>query len=264
MAALCRIAALDEDHHAAAALRSLRSAAPTTEVRSVAEQALGASSNEIRATALWLLAHHWRTDARPVWHEFLAAKSTTLREAAEDVIAEHGTEEDLPDAALRVAKIIRAKPGMAYVPPRGSDLIGFMARYREVPVASTAFADLAARWDRFPDPGLRDWIREHHPWIESAGRDRPLAELDIEPEVPGEPDPPKVTRTDDGFEVVFDDELSAHSAARERFEVLAEAHPSVEVVASDREWVNLTIDVDAPEQLIDAMWAQAVAEAQRE
>jgi hypothetical protein len=264
VAALCRIAALDEDRHAAEALRSLRSAPPSAAVRAVTEGALTAPSNEIRATALWLLAYHWGTEARPVWREFLASKSTTLRDAAEGAIAEHGTEEDLPEAALRVAKIIRAKPGMTYSPPRASDLIDYMARYREHPVAGAAFADLAGRWDRFPDPGLRDWIREHHPWIEGAGQDGPPVDLDIDPEVPGEPDPPKVTRTDERVEVVFEDDASAHSAARERFEVLAEAHASVEVVASDREWLDLRIEDDAPEQLIETLWAQAVAEASRD
>jgi hypothetical protein len=259
-AALIAIAALDEEDRRA--LVALRQATPTPELRTVVERALEAKSNEVRADALWLFARHWGTEARPAWREFLASKSTTLRDAAEIVLAEHGTEEDLEDAALRVAKIIRAKAGMTFSPPRASDLIGFLAKHRDQPVARAAFADLAARWDRFPDPGLRDWIRTHHPWIETSSTGSPPAELDIAPEVPGEPDPPRVERTDDGFEVSFD-ELSAHSAARERMEELADEHPSVVVVEADREWMVLRIDADDPEGLIDALWAEAVADATR-
>lgn len=259
-ATLLRIADLDEEERSAAALFALRQATPTPELRAVVDRALVANSNDLQANGLWLLAHHWGTEARPVWREFLASKSMTLRDAAEGVIAEHGTEEDLEDAALRVAKIIRAKPGMTYSPPRASDLIGFLAKYREEPVARAAFDDLAARWDRFPDPGLRDWILERHPWIEASGSGDPPVELDVEPEMPGEPTPPAVERTDDGFLLRFDD-MSAHSAARERLEELAEEHPSVDVVDSDREWIDLRIDAPDADALIAALWAQAVAEA---
>ena len=256
-AELMRIARLPDEDRAAAALIALGQAAPSPELRAVVEDALRAASNDVRGNAAWLLARQWGTDARPVWREFLASKSTGLRDVADGLIAEHGTEEDLDDAALRIAKIVRAKPGMTFSPPRGSDLIGLLARHREHPVARAAFDDLAARWDRFPDPGLRDWIREHHPWIESAGQGGAQRELDVEPELPGEPDPPTVTGIDGGFELAFD-EVSAHSAARDRFEVLADAHPSVEVVASDREWIELRIDGDAPEALIDTLWKRAV------
>jgi hypothetical protein len=262
-ATLMRIAQLDDEDQAAAALRALRQATPMPELRILGNHALESRSNEVRASALSLLAYHWGTEARPAWREFLASKSTTLRDAAEGVIAEHGTEEDLEDAALRVAKIIRAKPGMSYSPPRASDLIGLLARYREHPVARSAFDDLAARWDRFPDPELRDWIREHHPWIEPSGSGDPPVELDIAPETPGEPDPPTVERTDDGFSLVFDD-VSAHSAARERLEELLGEHPSVEVLESDREWIDIRIAADDPEAVIARLWAQAVTDAQRD
>lgn len=266
---LCRMAGLDADSHAEEALMALRSAPPTPEVREAAEAAMSSPSNEMRWRGLWLLANHWGTDARPAWKAGLESRSVAVRDVAEQLLATHGGAEDIEDAALRLAKIIRAKRGVTYSPPRGSELIDFLVRYRDVPRAEAALAELAARWDRFPDPDLATWIREHHPWIETpglgggAGDVVALDEIDVGPETPIIPEAPDIARIEEGFGLQWD-ESSAHSDARDRLEIILEADPVVEILESDREWMAVEVDHPDPERYLREAWDRAIAEAEAE
>jgi hypothetical protein len=149
---------------AIAALAALHQAAPSSAVRATCDAALASDDAHIRAAGLSLLARHWTDDARPVWREFLRSKSAPQRWMAETVISRHATAEDLPDAAAHLSRVIRARPGMAMSPPRGSDLVDLMVRHRRHPVARVALEDLSARWPGLSDD-MRPWIAEHHPWL---------------------------------------------------------------------------------------------------
>jgi hypothetical protein len=246
------------DERAAEALQALRKATPSPDVRATVDRALGAPSADVRAYALTILAHHWGTEARPTWREFLTSKSTTCRMTAESVLGDYGTEEDLDDAASTLGRIIRAKQTMSYSPPRGSELIELLVRFRDRPIAEAGLDDLSARWDRLADE-LRTWLVERHPWLDPARRtDRPV-EQSIEPETPTEPAMPTIERIDDGFNVTFDDE-AAWSDARERFEAAVAAHPSIDILEADREWMTLRVGVTGPEELIRTLWLASVAD----
>jgi len=67
---------------------------------------------------------------------------------------------------------------------------------------------------------------------------------------------PSVERDGTSFMLVFD-EVGAHQPVRERFEELAERHPSVEVIDGDREWISVAIDTDDPEALVRELWSAA-------
>jgi hypothetical protein len=257
---LCQLSRLDADQHAEEALWALRSAPPTPEVRAAVEAAMSSTSSEMRWRGLWLLAHHWGTGARPAWRVALESRSFAVRDVAEQLLARHGDAEDVDDAALRLAKIIRAKPGMSYSPPRGSELIDFLARHRDVPRAQVAFADLVARWDRFPDPDLGTWIRRHHPWIPEGVDGDPAAELDVEPDEPEVTDPPTIERGDGSIILSFS-ESSAHAPARDLLDDLLEVEPGFEVLAEDREWLEIRVDDADPVGRVRALWERAVAEA---
>ena len=68
--------------------------------------------------------------------------------------------------------------------------------------------------------------------------------------------PPSVERDGSSLMLVFD-EVGAHQPVRERFEELAERHPSVAVLDGDREWISVTIDAADPDALVRDLWSAA-------
>jgi hypothetical protein len=253
--AVCGAVGKDEEQ-ASEALVTLRHAAPTADLRAVVEQALRAESGNVRAEALGLLAHKWGTEARPVWREFLAARSPTVRMAAEHILGRCGTEADLPDAAVRLGQIVRAKAGaVSYSPPRGAELVDLLARHRSHPAARKGLDDLSARWDSLDDD-MRAWLRAEHAWLDPASRDDRPAEQVVEPLGPVEWPLPKIEVMDGGFYVEFREE-SAWSTTRDRFEALVRAHPQIELLGADREFLELRIGGDEPRRLLEGLWAAA-------
>jgi hypothetical protein len=237
------------------ALGTLRQAEPTSAVRSALEAALATGDPNARAAALETLAHHWGIEARPTWRGFLASKSAPMRWAAEAVIGLYGDEDDLVDAAAHLAKLARARPAISMSPPRGNEIVDLLVRHRERPAARAALDDLSARWDRLPED-LRSWLSEHHPWLDPARRvDRPAESMASAEEELSWP-PPTISRRDGALYLDFD-EVSAHHPVRERFEELAAAHPGVEVLDGDREWLSMRVTVPNAEALLHELWEAA-------
>ena len=240
---------------AVAALAALRQAEPTSVVRTAVEAALATGDPNARAAALETLAHHWGTEARPAWRELLASKSAPMRWAAEAVIGLHGDEEDLADAAAHLAKLARAKGAMSMSPPRGNEIVDLLVRHRDHSSARAGLDDLSARWDRLPED-LRSWLAEHHPWLDPARRaDQPAESMAAGEEELSWP-PPRINRRDGLLHLDFD-EASAHHPVRERFEELAEAHPAIEVLDGDREWLSMRVTAPNGEALVQELWEAA-------
>jgi hypothetical protein len=245
-----------DEELASYALVALRRAAPSADLRAVVERALGAESGNVRAQALGLLADHWGTEARPVWREFLAARSPTVRLAAEHILGRYGTEADLPEAATRLGQIVRAKRGaVSSSPPRGAELVDLLARHRSHPAARKGLDDLSARWDRLDDD-MRAWLRTEHAWLDPTARDDQPAEQAVEPLSPVEWPLPKIEPMDGGLYVEFREE-SAWSVTRDRFEALVRAHPQIKLLGGDREFLELRVGGDEPRRLLEELWAAA-------
>jgi hypothetical protein len=252
------VVAGQKGERASTALFALRNADPAPAVRTAVDAGLASDDPNMRATALDLLAHHWGADARPIWKEFLASKSAPMRWTAEAVIGLHGTREDLADAAAHLAKLARARGGMSMSPPRGNEIVDLLARHRDDPIARAGLDDLSARWDRLPED-LRSWLAEHHPELDPARRDDQPAEAasapdDIEEELRWPA--PTIERRGRDLHLEFD-EVGAHQPARERFEELAMAHPAIEVLEGDREWLSVRVTVSDVEALIHELWEAA-------
>ncbi len=242
-----------------AALAALNAAEPTPELRATAAEALASGDPGVRAAGLALLARHWTDDARPVWREALASKSAPMRWTAESVLGEYGSEQDLADAADHLAKLLRSRPTVSMSPPRGTEIIGLLARHRNHPAARAALDDLSARWPRLSDD-VRSWVLEHHPWLAPADasvkRDGDVAD-ELPPEEELEFPPPTIEPDDDGSLRLWFDEHAAHHPVRERFEALANQHPLVEVLDGDREWLSVRVRGNQPEAVIAELWAAA-------
>jgi hypothetical protein len=252
-------AAGENGERAVDALGALRRAAPEPAVRAAVDRALASDDANLRATALDVLAHHWGTEARPVWKEFLASKSVPLRWAAEEVLGLVGTEDDLAEAAAHLAKLVRTRSKLSMSPPRGNQIVDLLVRHREDPAAQAGLDDLSARWDRLPED-LRGWLAEHHPWLDPGRRADSPRELDAAPEEPAAWPPPTITKENGTLMLEFG-EGAAHSDARERFEDLAQAHRAVEVLDGDREWITVRIEHADPEALVRELWDAASAQA---
>ncbi|WP_457098602.1 hypothetical protein [Microbacterium sp. P5_E9] len=253
-AALCNLADRGGDA-ALTALRALGNAAPTARVRATSEAAISSDDANTRAAGLALLARHWPGDARPVWRRFLESNSAPLRQMAETVMGECGTEEDLPDAASHLAMLLRLRHGMSQSPPRGSAIVNLLIRYRDHPVAREALDDLTARWPRLSDD-MRAWVSGQHPQLVPVA-----AAADDEPSEPPSEElltwpPPSVQREGSSFMLVFDEE-GAHHPVRGRFEEHLDRHPSVEVLDGDREWLSVIIAAADPEALVRTLWSAA-------
>ena len=249
------VAAGGRGEAAAIAVGALRQAEPTPVLRAALEATAAAAHPNVRAAALDTIAHHWGIEARPMWREFLASTSAPMRWAAEAVIGLHGNEDDLTDAAAHLAKLARATPSVSLSPPRGNEIVDLLVRHRDHPTARAGLDDLSARWDRLPED-LRGWLEERHSWL------APTRRVDQPPESTASPEeelswpPPTISRGDGVLHLDFD-EMSAHHPVRERFEEMAEAHPDVEVLDGDREWLSMRVMVPDPEALIHELWERA-------
>lgn len=255
--ALCE-AALRGGEASEPALLALAHAGPTERVHDTLERVLASDDPGAMAAALGPFADHWPDEARPVWRQFLASRSVPLRWAAEDTLGMNGSEEDVPDAAAQLAKLVRTKAKIQSSPPRGSALVDLLVRHADHPDARAALDDVTARWDRLADD-MRGWLEAHHPELHPDRRqgDAAAAELEaVEPEEPLSWPPPTVERDGDAYLLSFDDG-AAHSASRERFEELAEAHPQIEVLDGDREWLRLRIGAGDAEALVRQLWEEA-------
>jgi hypothetical protein len=252
--ALCEAAA-SRGERAEQALLGLRNAEPSALVRQAIEGAVASDQPGVRAAALETFAAQWGTDARATWREFLASRSVPMRWAAESVLGAHGTEEDLPDAAAHLGRLIRARSSVEMSPPRGIEIVELLVRYRDHPVARAALDDLSARWDRL-DSALRGWLEEHHFWLDPAGRADPPIEATAGPEETLVWPPPAVERDGDTLMLSFN-EGAAHSDARDRFATLAAEHPLVEVLDGDREWLSLRVKALDPDEVIRQLWDSA-------
>lgn len=250
-----RTVAGEKGERACAALAALGKAKPTPEVRATIDGAIVADDANVRAAALDTLAHLWGVEARPAWKEFLTSKMAPMRWSAEIVIGIHGTEEDLADAAAHLAKLARSKAAMSISSPRGNEIVGLLVRHRDHPTARAGLDDLSARWDRLP-ADLRGWLTEHHPWLDPANRADQPSESAAVPEEELSWPPPAIERSGDVVTLEFDD-AAAHHPVRERFEELVTAHPSIELLEGDREWLSIRVSGPDPEALIHQLWVAA-------
>lgn len=244
---------------AQAALAALSAAEPTPDLRATAEEALSSADPNVRAAGLELMARHWTDEARPVWREFLGSKSAPMRWTAESVLGEYGSEEDLADAAGHLAKLIRSRPTVQSVPPRGSEIIDLLVRHRDHPAAGAALDDLGTRWTRLSDD-VRSWVLQHHSWLapaDATGAGPADAADDLPAEDELEFPPPAMEADDDGSVRLWFDEAAAHHPVRERFEALVAQHPSLEIVDGDREWLSVRVHGNEPEAVIAELWAAA-------
>ena len=239
-----------------AAVRALRNASASTEVRSALEASLESSDADVRGLALDSLGAVFGVGARPYWQAWLASSSAPQRMAAEDVIGAYGDADDVLLAAEHLGKIIRRKSSISWEPPRGSEIIGLLVRHRELPEAQAAIADLTKRWPKLPEE-LRAWLRDHHPDLVPAEAAAFSTAEDIAEtaEAPLEWPLPEIKR--DGREVYLGFWDTDQFDVRDRFEQLLEAHPAVTIVDGDREWTTARIEVPDPEALIAELWGRA-------
>ena len=241
-----------------AAVRALRKARPTAEVREALAAALESSDADVRGLALDSLGELFGIGARPYWQAWLASSSAPQRMAAEDVIGAYGDADDVPLAAEHLGKIIRRKSSISWQPPRGNEIITLLVRHRDLPEAQAALADLTKRWPKLPEE-LQTWLREHHPDLVPAEAaslvvaGEPNHEVDAEPPLTWPV--PEIKRDGKEFYLGFWD--TDMFDIRDRFEDLLEAHPAVTIVDGDREWTTARIDVPDPDALVAELWARA-------
>jgi hypothetical protein len=254
-AVLCK-AARRKGLSTTAAVRALRNASASAEVRSALEAALESSDADVRGLALDSLGAVFGVAARPYWQAWLASSSAPQRMAAEDVIGAYGDADDVPLAAEHLGKIIRRKSSISWEPPRGNEIIDLLMRHRELSEAQAALADLTKRWPKLPDE-LQTWLLEHHAELVPAEAAGVSAEEHIAEaaEAPLEWPLPEIKRDGPGVYLGFWD--TDQFDVRNRFEELLEAHPAVTIVDGDREWTTARIDAADPEALIAELWARA-------
>jgi hypothetical protein len=239
------------------AIRALTRAAPTPRVHDALTTILASDDPSAMAAALDPLAVHWPDEARSVWRRFLESRSIPLRWAAEEALGLYGTQDDLPEAAAVLKKLIRTRSTMHMTPPRGAQIVALLFSHRDHPDARAGLDDLSARWDRLADD-MREWLEQHHPELQPDSRD---------PAAPSVPDddlseellvwpPPTVEADGDAFLLTFG-EGAHHSQARERFDDLAAAAPEIEVLDGDREWLRVRIQAPDPGRLVRDLWDEA-------
>jgi hypothetical protein len=241
-----------------AAVRALRNARPTPEVRAALEAALESKDADVRQLALESLGAVFGVGARPYWQAWLASSSAPQRMAAEDVIGAYGDADDVPLAAEHLGKIIRRKSSISWEPPRGNEIITLLVRHRGLPEAQAALADLTKRWPKLPEE-LQRWLKEYHPDLVPTEVASPVATA--EPVDESDPEPaltwplPEIKR--DGKELYLGFWDTDMFDVRERFDQLLDAHPNVTLVDGDREWLTARIDSPEPEVLIAELWTRA-------
>jgi hypothetical protein len=239
------------------AILALTRAAPTPRVHETLVGILASDEPNAMAAALGSLAVHWPDEARPVWRRFLASRSVPLRWAAEETLGLHGTEDDLPEAAAVLAKLIRTKSATHMTPPRGAEIVGLLLRHRDNPEARAGLDDLSARWDRLADD-MREWLEQHHPELH-VDRRHAATPVELEAAEPEESlvwPPPTIERDGDAFILSFG-EGAHHSRTRDRFEDLAVAAAEIEVLDGDREWLRVRIDSPDPQRFVRDLWEEA-------
>jgi hypothetical protein len=237
------------------AVRALRRARPSDEVRTALQAALASSVLDVADAALATLAAVFGSGARQYWQAGLASSSAPRRMAAEDVIGEYGDADDVPLAAEHLGKIIRRRSATSWQPPRGSEIIGLLVRHRELPESRAALADVTKRWARLPEE-LQQWLRRYHPDLVPADPTSPSPVPGPEvAEPPLEWPMPSIERKGRELHLGFWD--TDVTDIRDRFGELIEAHPAVTILDGDREWLTLSIDESDPEKLIAELWAKA-------
>jgi hypothetical protein len=255
-AALLQVAG-EGGERGASATGALQNAEPSESVRQALEEAMAAADDpNLQAAALATFAHHWGAQARPIWREFLTSRSAPLRWTAEAVLGTYGTQEDLTDAAAQLRTLARTKSSVGMSPPRGHEIVDLLARHRDDPDARGGLDDLSARWVRLGND-LREWLAEHHPWLDPRRRSDQPAEQDGEPEPELLWPAPAIERDGDELKLWFDESAAHMSSARWRFEELAGDHPLVEVLDGDREWLSVRIRDAEPEMLVKQLWEAA-------
>ena len=256
-AVLCK-AARRKGLSTTAAVRALRKARPTAEVRGALEAALESSDADVRDIAMGSLGAVFGIGARPYWRAWLASSSAPQRMAAEDAIGEFGDADDVPLAAEHLGRLIRRKSSIEWQPPRGSAIIGLLVRHRDLPEAQAALTDLTKRWPKLPDE-LQRWLQEHHPDLVPAEPAAPVGPVEPPDEPALEPPLawplPEIKR--DGKEVYVGFWDTDMFDIRERFDALLDEHPAVTLMDGDREWLTATIDAPNPEALIAELWDRA-------
>jgi hypothetical protein len=263
-AVLCR-AARGRGETVDPAVRALRRAEPTSEVRAALEVALESTDADVTDAALLALGHLFGTGARPYWQAWLASTSAPRRMSAEEAIGTFGDAEDVPLAAEHLRKIIRRRSSISWQPPRGNEIITLLVRHRDLPEAAAALEDLMGRWQKLPEE-LQRWFRRDHPDLAPPEGSAAPGDESTPPPAPGEDDEapvepplewpvPSIEREGTEFRLGFwDTDLND---IRDRFEDLAAAHPAIAIIDGDREWGTYRIDDADPESLIAALWAQA-------
>ncbi|MCI0582324.1 MAG: hypothetical protein L0227_05405 [Chloroflexi bacterium] len=263
-AVLCR-AARSGGLTADDAVRALRRAEPTPEVRAAIEVALESTIADVSDAAISTLGRLFGTGARPYWQAWLASTSAPRRMSAEEAIGTFGDAEDVPLAAEHLRKIIRRRSSISWQPPRGNEIITLLVRHRDLPAAEAALADLMGRWPKLPEE-LQAWLRRYHRDLAPPEDSSVPSEVSTPPpppsegrEEPAEPPlewpVPSIEREGKEFRLGFwDTDLND---IRDRFEDLAAADPAITIIDGDREWGTYRIDVADPESLIAALWMQA-------
>jgi hypothetical protein len=240
------------------AIRALRNARPSDEVRVVLETALESTDADAPGIALATLGAVFGVGARPYWQAWLESSSWPRRMTAEDVMGEFGDADDVPLGAEHLGKIIRRTSSISWEPPRGSEIIKLLVRHRDAPEAQAALADLTKRWPKLPEE-LQTWLTRNHPDLVPAMAPALVEPAQTPDDVAAEPPltwpVPEIKRDGDAIYVGFWD--TDMFAVSERFEELLDAHPNVTLLDGDREWLTARIDLPDPEALIRELWARA-------
>ncbi len=156
----------DEAARVESALQALEAASVTPGVVDLVEQLFDESpSARVRRQAGATLVALLGARARDVWVRLLESRDPWDVDTGEELVADHGDESDLEVALTAAHRLLRRRPAdRAYHPPRGSDLLDFLARYRGNVEVDALFFEVTARWPRLPEE-LRDWLAAHHPWL---------------------------------------------------------------------------------------------------
>ncbi|WP_369069388.1 hypothetical protein [Kineococcus terrestris] len=109
--------------------------------------------------------------ARDVWAQLLLERSLPARRYATNLIARHGSAQDVSAAVDALKLVWRSKhvparengrSGPLLEPPWGSELLDFLWRHRQHPVAAAEVERLRRRWPS-ARPELTAWVAEHLP-----------------------------------------------------------------------------------------------------
>lgn len=146
----------------------------TLAVQQALEQLSRSKTLQVRLGAVHhLVARGGPAVARKAWGQLLTDRSLPSRRFATELIARHGSAEDVPAAvdALKLVWKSRHTPAPAYKPsgplldpPWGSELLDFVWRHRQHPAAAAEIERLRRRWPS-TQPELTAWVAEHLPYL---------------------------------------------------------------------------------------------------